>query len=97
MIDYIRNTAEYVRTTDGLVSASNMLERFLFSAAQQYSPIGKLSGGERRRLNLLRVLMEAPECTDFLDEPTNDLDTQTLAILEDYLDSYRGIVIVVST
>ncbi len=95
VIDYIRNTAEYVRTTDGLVSASNMLERFLFSAAQQYSPIGKLSGGERRRLNLLRVLMEAPNVL-ILDEPTNDLDTQTLAILEDYLDSYEGIVIVVS-
>lgn len=95
VIDYIRNTAEYVRTTDGLVSASNMLERFLFPAAQQYSPIGKLSGGERRRLNLLRVLMEAPNVL-ILDEPTNDLDTQTLAILEDYLDSYEGIVIVVS-
>lgn len=94
-IDYIRNTAEYVRTTDGLVSASNMLERFLFPAAQQYSPIGKLSGGERRRLNLLRVLMEAPNVL-ILDEPTNDLDTQTLVILEDYLDSYEGIVIVVS-
>lgn len=95
VIDYIRNTAEYVRTTDGLVSASNMLERFLFPAAQQHSPIGKLSGGERRRLNLLRVLMEAPNVL-ILDEPTNDLDTQTLAILEDYLDSYEGIVIVVS-
>ena len=95
VIDYIRNTAEYVRTTDGLVSASNMLERFLFPAAQQYSPIGKLSGGERRRLNLLRVLMKAPNVL-ILDEPTNDLDTQTLAILEDYLDSYEGIVIVVS-
>lgn len=95
VIDYIRNTAEYVQTTDGLVSASNMLERFLFPAAQQYSPIGKLSGGERRRLNLLRVLMEAPNVL-ILDEPTNDLDTQTLVILEDYLDSYEGIVIVVS-
>mgnify|MGYP001751748915 CR=1 FL=1 len=67
----------------------------MFPAAQQYSPIGKLSGGERRRLNLLRVLMEAPNVL-ILDEPTNDLDTQTLAILEDYLDSYEGIVIVVS-
>ena len=73
VIDYIRNTAEYVRTTDGLVSASNMLERFLFPAAQQYSPIGKLSGGERRRLNLLRVLMEAPNVL-ILDEPTSSLD-----------------------
>lgn len=95
VIDYIKNTAEYVRTTDGLVSASNMLERFLFPASQQYSPIGKLSGGEKRRLNLLRVLMEAPNVL-ILDEPTNDLDTRTLAILEDYLDSYEGIVIVVS-
>lgn len=95
VIDYIRNTAEYVRTTEGLVSASNMLERFLFPPSQQYSPIGKLSGGEKRRLNLLRVLMEAPNVL-ILDEPTNDLDTRTLAILEDYLDSYEGIVIVVS-
>lgn len=95
VIDYIKNTAEYVRTTDGLVSASNMLERFLFPSSQQYSPIGKLSGGEKRRLNLLRVLMEAPNVL-ILDEPTNDLDTRTLAILEDYLDSYEGIVIVVS-
>lgn len=95
VIDYIKNTAEYVRTTEGLVSASNMLERFLFPASQQYSLIGKLSGGEKRRLNLLRVLMEAPNVL-ILDEPTNDLDTRTLAILEDYLDSYEGIVIVVS-
>lgn len=95
VIDYIKNTAEYVRTTDGLVSASNMLERFLFPSSQQYSPIGKLSGGEKRRLNLLRVLMEAPNVL-ILDEPTNDLDTRTLAILEDYLDNYEGIVIVVS-
>ncbi len=95
VIDYIKNTAEYVRTTDGLVSASNMLERFLFPASAQYSPIGKLSGGEKRRLNLLRVLMEAPNVL-ILDEPTNDLDTRTLAILEDYLDNYEGIVITVS-
>lgn len=95
VIDYIKNTAEYVRTEDGLVSASVMLERFLFPASQQYSPIGKLSGGEKRRLNLLRVLMEAPNVL-ILDEPTNDLDTQTLAILEDYLDRYDGIVITVS-
>lgn len=95
VIDYIKDTAEYVRTTDGLVSAGNMLERFLFPSSQQYSPIGKLSGGEKRRLNLLRVLMEAPNVL-ILDEPTNDLDTRTLAILEDYLDSYEGIVIVVS-
>lgn len=95
VIDYIKDTAEYVRTEDGLVSASSMLERFLFPPEQQYSPIGKLSGGERRRLNLLRVLMEAPNVM-ILDEPTNDLDTETLAILEDYLDHYDGIVVTVS-
>ncbi|MBO5372872.1 MAG: ABC-F family ATP-binding cassette domain-containing protein [Lachnospiraceae bacterium] len=95
LIDYIRNTAEYVRTTDGLVSASAMLERFLFPSSQQYSPIGKLSGGEKRRLNLLRVLMEAPNVL-ILDEPTNDLDIETMTILEDYLDTYDGIVIMVS-
>lgn len=95
VIDYIKDTAEYVRTKDGLISASNMLEQFLFPASQQYSPIGKLSGGEKRRLNLLRVLMEAPNVL-ILDEPTNDLDTRTLAILEDYLDNYDGIVITVS-
>ena len=95
VIDYIRNTAEYVRTTEGLVSATMMLERFLFPSSQQYSPIGKLSGGEKRRLNLLRVLMEAPNVL-ILDEPTNDLDIKTLTILEDYLDSYDGIVIAVS-
>lgn len=95
VIDYIKNTAEYVRTKDGLVSASNMLERFLFPSSQQYSPIGKLSGGEKRRLNLLRVLMEAPNVL-ILDEPTNDLDIRTLTILEDYLDNYEGIVITVS-
>lgn len=95
VIDYIKETAEYVRTEDGLVSASAMLERFLFPKEQQYSPIGKLSGGERRRLNLLRVLMEAPNVM-ILDEPTNDLDTETLAIFEDYLDAYDGIVVTVS-
>ena len=95
VIDYIKDTAEYVRTEEGLVSASSMLERFLFPAEQQYSPIGKLSGGERRRLNLLRVLMEAPNVM-ILDEPTNDLDIETLTILEDYLDNYDGIVVTVS-
>ncbi len=95
LIDYIRNTAEYVRTEDGLVSASAMLERFLFPSSQQYSQIGKLSGGEKRRLNLLRVLMEAPNVL-ILDEPTNDLDIETMTILEDYLDTYDGIVIMVS-
>lgn len=95
VIDYIRNTAEYVQTVDGSVSASVMLERFLFPADKQYSPLGKLSGGEKRRLNLLRVLMEAPNVL-ILDEPTNDLDIRTLTILEDYLDSFDGIVITVS-
>ena len=95
VIDYIRNVAEYVRTEDGQVSASSMLERFLFTPDQQYSPIGKLSGGEKRRLNLLRVLMGAPNVL-ILDEPTNDLDIKTLQILEDYLDNYQGVVITVS-
>lgn len=95
VIDYIKNTAEFVRTEDGLVSASAMLERFLFPSSQQYSKIEKLSGGERRRLNLLRVLMEAPNIL-ILDEPTNDLDIETMTILEDYLDSFDGIVITVS-
>ena len=95
VIDYIRNTAEYVRTADGTMTASAMLELFLFPGEQQYSPISKLSGGEKRRLNLLRVLMEAPNVL-ILDEPTNDLDIATLQILEDYLDSYQGIVITVS-
>lgn len=95
VIDYIRETAEFVRTEDGLISASAMLERFLFPPQAQYSLIGKLSGGERRRLNLLRVLMESPNVL-ILDEPTNDLDISTLTILEDYLDHYQGIVIVVS-
>jgi len=95
VIEYIRNTAEYVNTTEGLVSASVMLERFLFTPELQYSPISKLSGGEKRRLNLLRVLMEAPNVL-ILDEPTNDLDIATMQILEDYLDSFQGIVITVS-
>jgi ATP-binding cassette subfamily F protein uup len=95
VIDYIKNTAEYVKTKDGSISAFQMLERFLFAPSQQYSQIGKLSGGEKRRLNLLRVLMEAPNVL-VLDEPTNDLDITTLTILEDFLDSFEGIVIVVS-
>lgn len=95
VIDFIRDTAEYVQTEDGPVSASVMLERFLFPAEKQYAKIGKLSGGEKRRLNLLRVLMEAPNVL-ILDEPTNDLDIRTLTILEDYLDHFAGIVIIVS-
>jgi ATP-binding cassette subfamily F protein uup len=95
VIDYIRDTAEFVQTTDGQVSAVRMCERFLFDSEQQYSPIGKLSGGQKRRLNLLRVLMGAPNVL-ILDEPTNDLDIRTLTILEDYLDTFDGIVITVS-
>ncbi|MCR5665642.1 MAG: ABC-F family ATP-binding cassette domain-containing protein [Eubacterium sp.] len=95
VIDYIKNTAEFVRTEDGLISASKMAERFLFPGEEQYSLIEKLSGGERRRLNLLRVLMEAPNVL-ILDEPTNDLDIATLTVLEDYLDHFDGIVISVS-
>lgn len=95
VIDYIRNTAEYVRTKDGSVSASQMLDKFLFPPKEQYSQIKNLSGGEKRRLNLLRVLMEAPNVL-ILDEPTNDLDIRTLTILEDYLDNFDGIVITVS-
>lgn len=95
VIDYIRDTAEYVQTEDGSVSASMMLERFLFDGTMQYSVIGKLSGGENRRLYLLKVLMEAPNIL-ILDEPTNDLDIQTLAILEDYLERFPGILIMVS-
>ncbi len=95
VIDYIRNVAEYVQTKDGSVSASQMLERFLFPSSVQYTTVEKLSGGEKRRLYLLRILMEAPNVL-LLDEPTNDLDIQTLTILEDYLDSFLGIVIAVS-
>ena len=95
VIDYIKNVAEYVQTKDGSISASQMLERFLFPPSVQYTVIGKLSGGERRRLYLLKILMEAPNVL-ILDEPTNDLDIKTLMILEDYLDSFQGIVITVS-
>lgn len=95
LIDYIKDVAEYVQTTEGQISASMMLERFLFPSSVQYSTIEKLSGGERRRLNLCRVLMEAPNVL-ILDEPTNDLDITTLTLLEDYLDHFIGIVIVVS-
>ena len=95
VIDYIRETAEYVKTKDGSISASQMLERFLFPPEEQYNRIDKLSGGEKRRLNLLRVLMEAPNVLIF-DEPTNDLDVKTLTILEDYLDDFEGIVVIVS-
>lgn len=95
VIDYIRNVAEYVQTKDGSVSASIMLERFLFPSSVQYTAISRLSGGEKRRLYLLRILMDAPNVL-LMDEPTNDLDIRTLTILEDYLDSFQGIVVTVS-
>ena len=95
VIDYIKEAGEYVKTPDGSISASQMLESFLFPPSVQYTVIGKLSGGEKRRLYLLRILMEAPNVL-LLDEPTNDLDIRTLTILEDYLDGFEGIVITVS-
>ena len=95
VIDYVKDTAEYIQTTEGPISASAMLERFLFPSEKQYSPIGKLSGGEKKRLNLLRVLATSPNFI-LLDEPTNNLDIATLTILEDYLDRYEGIVVTVS-
>lgn len=95
VIDYIKDTAEYIKTEDGYISASQMLEKFLFNGTLQHSKIGKLSGGERRRLYLAKVLMGAPNVL-ILDEPTNDLDISTLCILEDYLDTFPGILIVVS-
>lgn len=96
VIEYIKEVAEVVTTADGTkITASQMLEKFLFPPDQQYAPIHKLSGGEKRRLFLLQVLMDAPNVL-ILDEPTNDLDVQTLAILEDYLENFNGCVIVVS-
>ncbi len=96
VIEYIKEGAEYLETAEGdRISASQMLERFLFPAPVQWTPISKLSGGERRRLQLLRVLMEAPNVL-LLDEPTNDLDIETLTILEDYIESFHGAVIAVS-
>lgn len=95
VIDYVKNVAEYIKTSKGTTSASQMCERFLFGPETQYNPIGKLSGGERRRLYLLKVLMTAPNVL-ILDEPTNDLDITTLAVLEEYLDYFEGIVITVS-
>lgn len=96
VIEYIKEVAEFLPTADGgVISAAQMLERFLFPPHLQWTPIAKLSGGEKRRLYLLRVLMSAPNLL-MLDEPTNDLDIETLTILEDYLDSFPGAVIVVS-
>nr|WP_028598591.1 ABC-F family ATP-binding cassette domain-containing protein [Paenibacillus pasadenensis] len=96
VIEYIREQAEQVRTADGTtISAGQLLERFLFPPAMQWSPIAKLSGGEKRRLQLLRILSGAPNVL-LLDEPTNDLDIATLGVLEDYLEDFPGVVLVVS-
>jgi ATP-binding cassette subfamily F protein uup len=96
MIEYIKETAQIVETSDGkTISAAQMLERFLFPSFTHGTPIRKLSGGEKRRLYLLKILMTAPNVL-LLDEPTNDLDTQTLTVLEDYLDEFPGVVITVS-
>lgn len=95
-IDYVKEASDYIETADGTkISASQMCERFLFNSTMQYTQIGKLSGGERRRLHLLRTLMKAPNVL-LLDEPTNDLDIDTLNRLEDYLDEFSGVVITVS-
>lgn len=95
VIELVRDSAEVLETSSGSLSASQMLERFLFPPERQWQPVSRLSGGEKRRLQLLTVLMQAPNVL-ILDEPTNDLDTQTLAVLEDYLDDFAGAVITVS-
>lgn len=95
VIDYVKEVGEYITTSDGKITAAQMLENFLFDGTMQWSKIEKLSGGEKRRLYLLRVLMSSPNVL-ILDEPTNDLDIQTLTILEDYLDRFDGIIIIVS-
>ncbi len=95
VIDYIKEESNEIQTLEGSYSASQMLERFLFDSKAQYMPIGNLSGGEQRRLYLLKILMGAPNVL-FLDEPTNDLDITTLSILEDYLDDFNGAIITVS-
>lgn len=95
VIDCIQSDQNEIQTTEGTYTASMMLERFLFPSSMHYTPVGRLSGGERKRLYLLKVLMKQPNVL-FLDEPTNDLDIQTLQILEDYLDSFEGVVFVVS-
>lgn len=96
VLEYVRQEAEYVETADGeTITAAQMLERFLFTGSLQWTPVSKLSGGERRRLVLLRMLLSAPNVL-LLDEPTNDLDITTLAILEDYLDEFPGVVVAVS-
>lgn len=96
VIDYVKETANYIETPDGqTITAAQMLERFLFPGAVQWTPVGNLSGGERRRLALLRILLQAPNVL-LLDEPTNDLDLSTLSVLENYLDDFKGAVITVS-
>lgn len=95
VLDYVKETAEYIRTVDGYMSASTLCEEFLFDSTLQHQRIGKLSGGEKRRLYLLKILASSPNVL-ILDEPTNDLDISTLCILEDYLDTFQGILIVVS-
>ncbi|WP_449403833.1 ATP-binding cassette domain-containing protein [Exiguobacterium artemiae] len=96
VIEEVERIAQVITTLDGQeITASQMLEQFLFKPEAQYKPIGKLSGGEKRRLKLLTILMDEPNVL-FLDEPTNDLDTETLSVLEDYLDSFPGTVITVS-
>ena len=95
VLEFVKNIGEYVTTANGQITASQMCEKFLFTPKMQWTPIAKLSGGEKRRLYLLSVLMSAPNVL-ILDEPTNDLDIETLEILEDYLDAFTGIVITVS-
>jgi len=95
VIDVVKEAASTVEVDGSTLSASQLLERFLFPPAQQHQPVSKLSGGERRRLHLCRLLIEAPNVL-LLDEPTNDLDVQTLTVLEDFLEDFRGCVVVVS-
>lgn len=95
VLEHVKSIGEYVTTTSGKITAAQMCEKFLFTPKMQWTPISKLSGGEKRRLYLLSVLMEAPNVL-VLDEPTNDLDIETLEILEDYLDNFAGIIVVVS-
>lgn len=96
VIEYIKEGGEFIENAEGYrVSASQMLETFLFTPEEQWTPISKLSGGEKRRLYLLRVLMEGPNVL-LLDEPTNDLDIETLSILEDYIENFQGAVVAIS-